>query len=122
MNYPRVEFEMSKEQMDAILRACRPTPVLFGSGGVNLGGDPQENANRAWRALGAEMGFDHMTVRPIDGKGMQFFTAVPSETKEAKAERTAREAAAKKAARVAELRKAITDAQAELEQLDVVTK
>jgi predicted TIM-barrel fold metal-dependent hydrolase len=38
----------------------------------------QENANDAWEALGREMGFKHMTVRP-NGKGDRFFSAEPSE-------------------------------------------
>jgi len=37
---------------------------------------PQENANRAWKALGAKMHFNHMTVRP-NGKGDRFFSAEP---------------------------------------------
>ena len=37
---------------------------------------PQKNANRAWCALGNELGFDGMSVQPSD-RGKRFFTAVP---------------------------------------------
>ncbi len=77
--------------MNRLLDAGKPTPVMFLSGGIQMGGSPQENANRAWQSLGEKMGFDYMTARPIQGKGNRFFTAVPSETKEARAEREARE-------------------------------
>jgi hypothetical protein len=70
----RREFEMTREQLDKILGACKPTPVMFLSGGVPLGASPQENANAAWRALGDEMGFEYMTVLPSD-RGERFFTA-----------------------------------------------
>ena len=78
--YPRTDYEMTEKDLKVILDACKPTPVLFGNGGQSLGGSQQENANMAWSKLGKKMGFDHMTVRPIQGKGMRFFTAIPSET------------------------------------------
>jgi hypothetical protein len=71
----RKEFEMSAEQEAELLTACRPTPVMYLSGGVPMGPSPQENANAAWCALGKELGFDGMTVRPVPGKGLRFFTA-----------------------------------------------
>lgn len=61
--------------MARILDACKPVPAMFGSGGTPLFGTPQENANRAWAALGTELGFKPMTVRPVAGKGMLHFTA-----------------------------------------------
>ncbi len=82
---------MTQEDLDQILDACKPTPVMFISGGIQIGGDPQENANRAWAKLGEKMGFDPMTVRPLAGKSTRFFTAVPSETPEQKTEREKRE-------------------------------
>ncbi len=68
----RREFEMTQEQLDKILDACKPVVAIA----IHLGPLPnqQDNANRAWEALGREMGFDHMTVRPC-GKGDRFFTA-----------------------------------------------
>ena len=86
---PRVEYEMTHAQLDTLLEACRPTPVI--KIGNYTPDSPQENANRAWAALGTEMGFEPMTVRPVQGKGQRCFTAVSSETQEQRAEREARE-------------------------------
>ena len=73
------EFEMSEDDLKTILAACKPTPVMFLSGGKPMFDSPQENANRAWKALGEKMGFDHMTVRAVAGKGDRFFTATETE-------------------------------------------
>jgi hypothetical protein len=89
--YPRVEYEMSEKDLKEILSACKPTPVIYGSSGINLGGSPQQNANFAWAKLGKKMGFDYMSVRPIQGKGNRFFSAIPSETESQKKEREAKE-------------------------------
>jgi len=67
-------FEMTDEQMKTILDACKPTPALYLSGGVPIGGTPQENANNAWKQLGNELGFKWDTVRPCN-KGNKFFYA-----------------------------------------------
>ena len=107
--YPRTEYEMTQADLDTILDACRPTPAMFLSGGVPLGGSPQDNANAAWSALGAKMGFDAMTVRPIQGKGNRFFSAVPSETEEQRGVRLACEAEAKRLAEIARLESVLTD-------------
>ena len=76
----RKEFEMSDEQLDKILDAGKPTPVMAigdpkGGPPIPIGGHPQENANRAWQALGREMGFAYMSVQPVAGKEQKFFTA-----------------------------------------------
>ena len=71
----RKEFTMSKEQLDKLLDACKPTPVMFLSGGRPMGRSQQEKANDAWAELGKEMGFDSMSVRPVSGKGLDIFTA-----------------------------------------------
>ena len=73
-----VEYEMTDDDLKEILAACKPTPCILV--GDYMPATPQENANRAWQELGKRMGFDHMTVRPINGKDPQFFTAVPNET------------------------------------------
>lgn len=96
--YPRTNYEMTDEDLKVLLDACKPTPVMFLSGGIDIGGSPQENANIAWKELGNKYGFDYMTVRPVHGKGQRFFTAVPNETEEQKKERVKVEAAAKKKA------------------------
>lgn len=113
---PTVEYEMTQADLDAILAACRPTPVMFLSGGTPMGGSPQENANAAWRALGEHMGFDYMTVRP-SSKGDRFFTAVPSETGPQREARVAREAEEKRKREIAEHEKAIAEHQAALASL-----
>lgn len=75
----RREYEMTEADLKVLLDACKPTPVMYLSGGMPLYDSPQENANRAWRTLGEKMGFNGMTVRPIKGKGMRFFTAESTE-------------------------------------------
>jgi hypothetical protein len=109
MNYPRVEYEMTKEDLAAILEACRPTPVIMVGG--HTGPTPQDNANCAWAVLGKKMGFDYTTVRPIEGKGQRFFTAVPSETEEQRAEREEREAEERRAEEIATLMREIGERQ-----------
>lgn len=113
--YPTVNYEMSETQLKTLLDACKATPVI--KIGNSWGSSPQENANRAWEALGKEMGFDHMTVKPISGKGTRFFSATPSETKEQKEERVAKELKIKRLAEINKLRENI---QTQQEQLDLL--
>ena len=82
--YPRVEYEMSERDLEKIMDACKPVPLIM----LNIGmpRSQQENANDAWAELGKKLGFDPMTVQPINGKGNRFFTAVPSETETQKQE------------------------------------
>lgn len=98
--YPRTNYEMTEDDLKELLDACKPTPVMFITGGRSIGNSPQENANLAWERLGKKMGFDHMTVRPDPSKGNRFFTAVPSETTE---QREARLASEKEAVKQAEI-------------------
>ena len=86
--YPRKKYEMTQEDLDKILDACKPVPMIM----LHLGmpNSQQERANGAWAELGSRMGFDSMTVEPT-GEGDRFFTAVPSETKQQRKEREARE-------------------------------
>ena len=110
--YPRTNYEMTQEDLDAILDACKPVPLIA----LHIGGgprSPQERANSAWAALGKKMGFDHMTVQPT-GKGDRFFTAIPSETELHRTERLAHEAEEKKRAEVKRLEAVVADAQAKL--------
>jgi hypothetical protein len=69
-----IEYEMSQPQLDKLMNACKAVPYMV-VGGI-APRSPQENANDAWAALGAEMGFDSTTVQPC-GKGDRFFTAPP---------------------------------------------
>jgi len=66
------EFEMSQGQLDEIMDACRPVPMIALQ--CRSPRSPQENANAAWKKLGQELGFKHMTVRP-SSKGPRFFSA-----------------------------------------------
>ena len=43
----RKDFEMTEEELGELLEACRPTSVMYLSGGTPVFGTPQENANRA---------------------------------------------------------------------------
>lgn len=117
MTYPRIDYEMSEDDLKELLNACRPTPVMFLSGGVPIGGTPQENANAAWARLGKKMGFDAMTVQPVPGKGQRFFTAVPSETEEARQERLTREAEERRQRDIERLTAEIAERQAQLDEL-----
>jgi len=73
----RKEFEMTNEQLEKLLDACQPVPYIVAGGIEPL--SPQENANRAWEALGEEMGFEYMSVEPIEDKDLNFFTAEVTE-------------------------------------------
>lgn len=70
----RQRFEMTQAQLDKVLDACKPVPLIAIHCGMPR--SPQENANAAWASLGAEMGFNHMSVQPT-GEGDRFFTAEP---------------------------------------------
>jgi hypothetical protein len=111
--YPRTNYEMTEDDLNRILEACKPTPVMFLSGGAPMCDSPQENANRAWKELGQRMGFDHMTVQPT-GRGDRFFTAVPSETPE---QRSARELREKEEAKRVEIAKLEAEVKALQERL-----
>lgn len=71
-----MEYEMTKDQLDEILRACKP--VLYIATQCGEPSSQRENANRAWERLGKEMGFEFMTVLPSK-RGDRFFTANESE-------------------------------------------
>lgn len=77
MSRERKEFEMTQDDLDKILKACKPVPYMVVGGHAPR--SPQEKANAAWAELGSCMGFESMTVKPVAGKGQRFFTAVPSE-------------------------------------------
>ena len=108
---------MTQTDLDKILDACKPTPVMMI--GSSCGSTPQENANRAWQALGERMGFDSMTVQPIEDKSMRFFTAVPNETTLQKTERLAREEEAARKAEITRLQAEILERQQRLDKLGV---
>jgi hypothetical protein len=117
MMYPRTQYELTQEQLDEILNASRTASVMFLSGGIPIGRSPQENANAAWANLGKLMGFDYMTVRPIEGMPKRFFTAVPSETETQRTERVKREAAEKRQQEIKQLEAEISERRTRLEVL-----
>lgn len=109
---PRTNYEMTQTDCDAILEACKPVPYMVVGGAAPA--SPQERANDAWAELGKRMGFDHMTVRPIDGKSMLFFSAVPNETESQRDERLSREKEVALKSRIATLESEIAQKQQEL--------
>jgi len=70
-----IEFEMTQEQLDRLLSACRPVAMIALQCGAPR--SPQENANEAWKALAKELGFVWDTAKPSP-KGERFFTAIPA--------------------------------------------
>lgn len=113
--YPRIEYEMSQDDLTALLDACKPVPAMLIGGTAPA--SPQENANQAWAALGKKMRFDSMTVQPVPNKGQRFFTAVPLESDEARSEREAREAGERRNREAQRLRQEIDERQARLDAL-----
>ncbi len=70
------EYQMTDEQFERILSASKPVPYIV-IGGVPPR-SPQEIANTVWEALGEELGFQFMTVKPSE-QGDKFFWAEPKE-------------------------------------------
>ena len=95
---------MTQDDLDKILDACKPVPMIMLQCGMPE--SPQERANRAWAELGSRMGFDAMTVEPT-GEGNRFFTAVPSETEQERKEREALEKEEAQRAEVARIKSEI---------------
>lgn len=69
----RKEFQLTADELNGLLDACRPVPYMVFGGMPPR--SPQENANDAWKRLAAQHGFVWDTVRPIAGKGQEWFTA-----------------------------------------------
>lgn len=112
--YPRVEYEMSKEDLEKLLEAMRP--VICIKIGDYVPRSQQENANDAWRALGDKMGFDFMSVRPSE-KGDRFFTAIPSETDSHRQERLKKEKEEQRIQEIKTLESEIKERQDKLQSL-----
>ena len=70
----RKEFELTEQELQDMLDATKPLPVLLITGG-QMGSDSQERANVEWAKLGKKHGFAYMTVESVVGKGDRFFTA-----------------------------------------------
>ena len=71
----RKEFCLLDQELEELLDACKPTPVMYLSGGIPMFNTPQENANYAWKKLADKYGFIWDTAKPVMGKGERYFTA-----------------------------------------------
>lgn len=113
--YPRTEYEMTEASMLELLAAMKPVPMIM----LQCGDPPsqQENANRAWNALGEKMGFDGSTVQPVCSKGSRFFTAVPNEPDDIKKTRLAHELEEKRQKQIMKLKEEIAYRQEQLEAI-----
>lgn len=114
--YPRTNYEMTEADLRKILDACKPVPMIM----LHIGGGPrsqQDRANDAWAELGARMGFDSMTVLPIEGKSSRFFTAVPNETEDQRGKRESKEAEEKREREISSLSLEIESKRSRLESL-----
>ena len=111
---PRTNYEMTQEDLDRILEACKPVACMMIGG--TTGSSQQENANRSWAVLGKKMGFDSMTVQPRN-KGRRFFSAVPSETEAQRKDRVEEQEEEKRQSRIKSLKDEIIEKQTELEGL-----
>lgn len=105
--YPRTNYEMTEQDLAELLEACKPVPMIMLQCGTPS--SAQENANRAWAALGNKMGFDSDTVQPISGKGTRFFSAVPSETEDQRNDRLKKQVEEKRQADIATLEQEISE-------------
>ena len=72
--YPRTSYEMTEADLEAILDACKPVPYMVIGG--HAPSSQQDNANAAWARLGQKMGFDSMTVEPVQGKGLIYVDTI----------------------------------------------
>lgn len=118
--YPRTNFEMTDEELKILLEACRTVPMMMIGGFAPR--SQQQNSNDAWKRLGEKMGFDWSTVRPIHGKGIKHFSAVPLETNEQKTKRENEEARKKNLSRLlqieSDVEKLITEKNEIIKQLE----
>lgn len=69
----RREYKMEQADLDLLLQASQPVPLIAIHAGPIR--SPQENANEAWAALARRMGFATYTVQPVPGKSELYFTA-----------------------------------------------
>ena len=69
----RIEYKLTPEEKEELLKAMQPVALIALQCGMPS--SRQENANRAWKALGLKRGFDGFTVRPVPGKSDDYFTA-----------------------------------------------
>jgi hypothetical protein len=65
-----VRYDLTDEQFEAIMQASRPVPMIALQCGAPS--SPQENANRAWRKIAAEVGCRFETIQPYPGEARSF--------------------------------------------------
>jgi len=70
----RKNYEMSQEDLDTLLNACKYAPLIMLQCGMPP--SPQERANNAWKAIGKKYHCDYLTIKPT-GNGDRFFSAEP---------------------------------------------
>jgi len=51
MSYPRVNYEMTEDELKELLESCKPTSCIMV--GAYAPSSPQERANRAWQLFGS---------------------------------------------------------------------
>ena len=85
----RTNYKMTQEDLDTLMKSMKSVPYMVMGG--REPSSPQENANRAWAALGEKMGFDSTTVMPRRSAGDRYFSAVANETEDHKEARIDRE-------------------------------
>lgn len=70
------QFEMTEDELKELYDACKPTPVMYLSGGTPMFNTPQENANHAWKKLADKYGFIWDSVEGV-GSDQKQFLATP---------------------------------------------
>ena len=71
-----MEYEITQAELDSVLEASKPTPVMYLSGGQRMFDSPQANANRAWQKIAKRLNVELMTIRPSP-RGELWITAEP---------------------------------------------
>lgn len=69
----RKMYELTDKQRERLLEASKHVPLVALNAGMPA--SAQERANRVWREIGDELGFQYLTVRPAHRKSDRFFTA-----------------------------------------------
>lgn len=76
------DFQITQDELNEILEASKPTPVMYLSGGTPMFDSPQENANRVWKKLADKYGFVWDSAELISNKPPTNFKATPTQIKQ----------------------------------------
>lgn len=71
----RQEYLLTQEEVNELLEACKPVPMIALQCGNPV--SAQERANAAWEALGKKRGFVGSSAEPVQGKSMLYVSAIP---------------------------------------------